>query len=372
MRYNRHDFLGQALQIASLGWPLFPLHEPGCSCGRPKCPREGKHPRTRNGLKDATTDAAQIRKWWQRWPTANIGLRTGFGLVVVDIDGQPGKESARRLRLPLTVTTRTGRGHHLFYRCETTIRNSRGRLGAGIDVRGENGYVILPPSRHVSGRRYGWIAAPWRYEPTELPEAIVLASCAVSKRSSRTYSAAGGETAQDGASLWEDQSRSGRDARAVLNLVRQGLTRKQIHAEFVEFSEKYEEKLQSGEHVADTYFGYTYEWAIRFHNANRHVARIEQASLEQLGATSGRDALTRVLLQLVTLDDGEVIDFQLVVPSDDRSTSADIWKAAVPDLDPDDVAARSGYQVVRGLVGRRLDVVLRGSRVVWASAVTKK
>lgn len=370
MRYNRNDFQGQALQLASLGWRVFPLHEPGCSCGRSSCSREGKHPRTRNGLKDATTDAEQIRAWWERWPTANIGLRTGSGIVVVDIDGEKGKESARRLRLPPTVTSRTGRGHHLFYRCETTVLNTRGRLGAGIDTRGENGYVILPPSRHASGRRYGWIAAPWRYETAELPEAVRTALlCASQRPSSRPTD--GGE-AHNAASLWEDQSRSGRDARAVLRLVRQGLTRRQIHAEFVEFSAKYREKLHYSESTAESYFDYTYEWAVDFNGQNRHQARIERASLEQLGASAGREALTRVLLQIVTLDDGEVIDFQLVVPTSERSASWELWTSAVPDVEPASLLAPSAFRAVRVLEGRTLDVVLRGSRVMWAKAVTKK
>src|SRR5215203_548078 len=57
-------------------WLVFPLHTPGdggCSCGNGECRNFGKHPRTPNGFKDATTDPDQIRRWWEQWPSANIG-----------------------------------------------------------------------------------------------------------------------------------------------------------------------------------------------------------------------------------------------------------------------------------------------------------
>lgn len=72
-------------------WPLLPLHSVRsgrCSCCNDKCTRIGKHPRTKHGLKDATSDAAQIRRWHETWPDANWAARTGAesGLYVLDID----------------------------------------------------------------------------------------------------------------------------------------------------------------------------------------------------------------------------------------------------------------------------------------------
>jgi Bifunctional DNA primase/polymerase, N-terminal len=67
-----------ALAYAARGWPVFPLHTPtpaGCSCGHLDCGSIGKHPRTKHGVKDATTDEAQIRAWWKRWPHANMALQ---------------------------------------------------------------------------------------------------------------------------------------------------------------------------------------------------------------------------------------------------------------------------------------------------------
>ena len=68
---------------ASHGHLVFPLHNPvptaeglACSCGSSPCGSDAKHPRTPNGLKDATSDLEQITAWWTRWPNANIGITT--------------------------------------------------------------------------------------------------------------------------------------------------------------------------------------------------------------------------------------------------------------------------------------------------------
>ena len=107
--------LDEALQYAARGWRVFPLHDTSsgkCSCGK-ACASPGKHPRTRHGVKDATTDAKQILAWWKRWPRANIGLATGSGLVVIDIDGPAGVTQLAELtsqygKLAPTLTARTG------------------------------------------------------------------------------------------------------------------------------------------------------------------------------------------------------------------------------------------------------------------------
>jgi hypothetical protein len=93
-----NPLLEAALDYAGMGWRVFPLHSPTadeCSCGKPDCRRVGKHPRTSNGLKDASTDPAIIRRWWERWPAANVGIATGpeSGVFVLDVDGKQGEES---------------------------------------------------------------------------------------------------------------------------------------------------------------------------------------------------------------------------------------------------------------------------------------
>ncbi len=161
--------LDAALYYAGLDWPVFPLHTPdgqgGCSCGNPQCDDQGKHPRTRNGFKDATTDEATIRSWWTKWPNANVGIATGAaGLLALDVD--PGKGGAATLDdliaqhgpLPDTAESLTGGGgrHILFKAPNRAVRSSAGKLGPGLDVKAAGGYIVAPPSLHRSGRRYEW------------------------------------------------------------------------------------------------------------------------------------------------------------------------------------------------------------------------
>ena len=165
-----------ALHYSALGWRVLPLHSPtltgACSCGRTNCPNPAKHPHTRHGARDATTDAPTITAWWTAWPNANIGLATGE-LIVIDVDGAAGNASLRRLEhahtpLPTTLEAATSRGRHLYFSAPASrLGNSAGRLGDGLDVRGHGGYVIAPPSLHADGRRYRWHN---RHQPAGLPE----------------------------------------------------------------------------------------------------------------------------------------------------------------------------------------------------------
>ncbi|HEY5002964.1 MAG TPA: bifunctional DNA primase/polymerase, partial [Ktedonobacteraceae bacterium] len=143
--------------------PLQSLRSPGCcSCGFASCSSVAKHPRTFKGVKDATSKPEQVREWWRLYPDANIGIATGQGILVIDIDPKHGGSLEALnaiLPLPPTATVHTGGGgFHLYFMCSLSykIRNSVGKLAPGIDVRGENGYVVAPPSIHASGNRYYW------------------------------------------------------------------------------------------------------------------------------------------------------------------------------------------------------------------------
>ena len=160
--------LDAALAYAARGWHVFPCHTPtsrGCSCRKPACPDIGKHPRTKHGLNDATTDARTIRRWWQTWSAANVAIRTGAvsGLVVLDLDAtKSGRGELEDLEhtygpLPETILSLTGHGQHaLFAHPGTHVKNGVETLGAGLDIRGDGGYIIAPPSLHVSGKHYAW------------------------------------------------------------------------------------------------------------------------------------------------------------------------------------------------------------------------
>src|SRR5688572_18374307 len=93
-----------ALRYAGIGWHVFPTHtlkDGRCTCGRPHpvpegvqgverrkyCESPGKHPRTPNGVDDATNDLDRVRAWWIQWPDSNVAIATGpSGLFVVDVD----------------------------------------------------------------------------------------------------------------------------------------------------------------------------------------------------------------------------------------------------------------------------------------------
>jgi hypothetical protein len=158
------DLVAAALAYAAAGVPIMPLFEPsgaGCACGAPDCRRPAKHPRNRGGLTGASTDPTIIEAWWQRWPGANIGGRTGDVFDVCDVDGPDGAAAVRPLLgachgvVPLT---RTGSGGwHLLF--APTGLGCRVRFLPGTDWRGIGGYVVLPPSRHISGNRYATVRA---------------------------------------------------------------------------------------------------------------------------------------------------------------------------------------------------------------------
>ncbi len=151
--------LESALRMAADGWGVIPLHTPidgTCDCHRPGCSSPGKHPRTKNGLSDATSDADQIRKWWSMWPAANIGAVVPDGFIVVDVDVADLVTVFRADELPVTATSRTGRGRHWIYRTATPIRPKVG-VRNHVDLRGPGSYIVVPPSFHSSGVRYEWI-----------------------------------------------------------------------------------------------------------------------------------------------------------------------------------------------------------------------
>jgi len=145
-----HDY---ALYYASLGVDIFPL-APGTK-DRPL----GKW------LEIATSDIDTVRAWWSKTPQANIGIPTGRTFDVIDFDGSDGFESMLamqdRLVDDMLAMSVTGRGRHIILPV-IGIRNSAGKLGAGTDTRGTNGYIVAPPSRHPNGAIYRWSNTPIR------------------------------------------------------------------------------------------------------------------------------------------------------------------------------------------------------------------
>ncbi len=163
-----------AIYYARNGFSVFPLQP------------HSKKPVTRNGCKDATTDEQQIAMWWAQNPQYNIGIATGRvsgGLVVIDLDEDEEKDKhgysvlkewqQENGELPETWQSITGRGgYHLFYR-DTAVYTNKVGLYDGIDIRGEGGYIVAPPSIHENGRRYEWEQGPGDCELATINNTVI-------------------------------------------------------------------------------------------------------------------------------------------------------------------------------------------------------
>jgi hypothetical protein len=145
-----------ALRLAEKGLAVIP------------CMPADKRPACRHGVREATTDPAVIAEWWGYNPRYNIGIATGAisDVFVTDIDNKDdvnGEAELRKLEaahgpLPATVEIITGgNGRQLYYKYPgARVRNSVGAIAPGIDIRGDGGFVVAPPSIHPNGRRYAW------------------------------------------------------------------------------------------------------------------------------------------------------------------------------------------------------------------------
>jgi hypothetical protein len=157
-------FLHAARDYVALGWRVFPL------AAGSKIPAIKKG----QGFKQATADHTTIAEWGRRFPHANIGIATGevSGITVIDIDPRNGggetitKLAAQNLLLPWAPEARTGNnGRHVFFAYDPRIRASKDRLGPGIDVKTDGGYVvaapsIIRPSEQGPGGPYSWMVKP--------------------------------------------------------------------------------------------------------------------------------------------------------------------------------------------------------------------
>ena len=165
------DPLAAALEYAPRDWACFPLipgrKEPVIPAVHPEghplrgvcqgeCGREG------HGLYDAVTDPETIKRWWTRWPSANIGLRTGIDFDMLDIDGPDCLDALEHAGAPGDPdiegpTVASPRGWHVYV--SPTGRGNKADLGglSGVDWRGVGGYAVAPPSRKANGTGWDWI-----------------------------------------------------------------------------------------------------------------------------------------------------------------------------------------------------------------------
>lgn len=166
------ELLDAALLYASLGWRVFPLW--------PKT----KDPMTAHGFKDATTDAEQVRKWWASKPDANVGIATGNGLCVVDVDDKPEKHGGllgsdflrdwelEHGEISETACAKSGTGgmHYYFDVGNVEIKGCQSDT-IFIDLRCDGNYIVAPPSIHPdTGLPYTWDISPEDMKPAKVTD----------------------------------------------------------------------------------------------------------------------------------------------------------------------------------------------------------
>lgn len=162
-----------ALHYAEMGLAVFPL-----AC-------RDKVPAVVGGCKVATTKRTTIERWWDKNPQYNIGIATGnksSGLVVIDLDVDKNKGidgydvlidwQNKHGKLPETWQSITGRGgYHYFYK-DAIVHSNRVGLYEGVDIRGEGGYIVAPPSVHPNGNIYEWEQGPEEYEIAQVDNIV--------------------------------------------------------------------------------------------------------------------------------------------------------------------------------------------------------
>jgi replicative DNA helicase len=165
--------LETALKLANLQFSVFPCwgirDDLSCACGKLDCSAPGKHPcwpLVPHGHVDATQDPAVVRQWFESGHTINLAVAPLGSLFILDIDGPSGEDWLRDRYedcgpILRTTTARTPKGRHIFLLGDGSL-HCRVRVdGADLDVRAQGGYVVVPPSRHVSGKLYEWEFPPW-------------------------------------------------------------------------------------------------------------------------------------------------------------------------------------------------------------------
>lgn len=162
------DVIAAAQQLGRRGFRVHPL-------------KAKDQPYTRYS-QTATSDPDAIARLFAPFPHALIAIATGGGLVVVDDDrGMPEPDYS----MPETLVARTAnRGWHYYFQCSTPVRNSAGKIAEGVDVRGEGGYVVAPPSAGYT----------WHHEPTDVVGSwiatlpgVLLAACLKQERSNAEF-----------------------------------------------------------------------------------------------------------------------------------------------------------------------------------------
>jgi hypothetical protein len=168
--------------LKSNGFPVFAVHtvkpNGSCSCDKKDCCNIAKHPATFHGFKDACDDSTNTEGGGiSADSNLNIGIATGRHFFVLDVDKKNGgletlAEFEKKYgKLPATISCETGGGgRHLYFKKEPKFKiKCFQNPHTGLEIKGEGGYVVCPPSIHASGKSYEWIVPPYE-EMAEAPQ----------------------------------------------------------------------------------------------------------------------------------------------------------------------------------------------------------
>ncbi|GCF10736.1 bifunctional DNA primase/polymerase [Dictyobacter arantiisoli] len=172
-----------AYDYARQGWRVLPLHGLitnasgilACTCAQIACAKAGQHPLGAMDIQRATSDLATLQTWWRQDEDANIGIVTGDGLLVIEIDSLRGGSLTQFKQLyaiPETAWTRIPDGRwqlYFIYNRALSLHSTRNKLGPGIVTYGEGSYAVAPPSRLPHG------TAHWQDDssPAHLPAVLL-------------------------------------------------------------------------------------------------------------------------------------------------------------------------------------------------------
>lgn len=143
--------------------------------------RQGKSPLCPHGFNDASADKVVLQEWNKQFPECNIGIPTGAvnNIFVVDVDGESGDLSLMALENAYgklnAPTVNTGKGKHLYFKMpeNVDIKCSTSKIAPHIDIRGNGGYVVAPPSIHPNGNKYTWVNFDFSQDFPNAPEWLI-------------------------------------------------------------------------------------------------------------------------------------------------------------------------------------------------------
>jgi len=190
------SIIGQVMKYRALGWKVMPLHRPlsgACSCGNFNCANVGKHPalsgwRNKDGVytPEVTLQHPNTLKRWFDGTERNVAILTGriSGIVVLDIDSGEGERNIKSRKVPADgPQVLTGKGRHLYFAYPFEqigdgheLKNFVGTI-QGVDFRSDGGYVVAPPSLHVSGREYQWAENSFGLTLLPCPNWLIELTC---------------------------------------------------------------------------------------------------------------------------------------------------------------------------------------------------